>query len=101
MSTRRRRSQGPKRHPLRPQRDAYHPWKRHQEGHRGLRGRDGEQRAAGISTPPALEGHRGGGGTFTGPRAPATVVVPFAMFLGDPAFDRLVKAIKEGVTLEG
>ena len=33
--------------------------------------------------------------------APDTVVVPFAMFLGDPAFDRLVKAIKEGATLEG
>ncbi len=33
--------------------------------------------------------------------APDTVVVPFAMFRGDPAFDRLVKAIKEGATLEG
>jgi mannitol-specific phosphotransferase system IIBC component len=33
--------------------------------------------------------------------APDKVVVPFAMFLGDPAFDRVVEAIKEGGTLEG
>ena len=33
--------------------------------------------------------------------APDKVVVPFAMFLGDPAFDRVVQAIKEGGTLEG
>ena len=34
-------------------------------------------------------------------RAPGTVVVPFDMFLGDPAFDRVVAAIKEGKILEG
>jgi mannitol-specific phosphotransferase system IIBC component len=33
--------------------------------------------------------------------APGTVVVPFDMFLGDPAFDRIVEAIKEGKDLEG
>jgi mannitol-specific phosphotransferase system IIBC component len=33
--------------------------------------------------------------------APDKVVIPFAMFLGDPAFDRVVQAIKEGGTLEG
>jgi mannitol-specific phosphotransferase system IIBC component len=33
--------------------------------------------------------------------APDTVVVPFDMFLGDPAFDRVVQAIKEGKVLEG
>ncbi|HYV01589.1 MAG TPA: PTS lactose transporter subunit IIB [Actinomycetota bacterium] len=33
--------------------------------------------------------------------APDKVVVPFDMFLGDPAFDRLVGAIKEGGPLEG
>jgi mannitol-specific phosphotransferase system IIBC component len=33
--------------------------------------------------------------------APDTVVVPFKMFLGDPAFDRVVKAIKEGGSLDG
>jgi mannitol-specific phosphotransferase system IIBC component len=33
--------------------------------------------------------------------APGKVVVTFNMFLGDPAFDRLVGAIKEGKTLEG
>jgi mannitol-specific phosphotransferase system IIBC component len=33
--------------------------------------------------------------------APETVVVPFDMFLGDPAFDRVVEAVKEGGTLEG
>jgi mannitol-specific phosphotransferase system IIBC component len=33
--------------------------------------------------------------------APDKVVVPFDMFLGDPAFDRLVAAIKEGGALEG
>jgi len=34
-------------------------------------------------------------------RAPTTVVVPFEMFLGDPAFDRVVEAIKGGGALEG
>jgi mannitol-specific phosphotransferase system IIBC component len=29
------------------------------------------------------------------------LVVPFDMFLGDPAFDRVVEAIKEGKPLEG
>lgn len=33
--------------------------------------------------------------------APDKVVVPFDMFLGDPAFDLLVAAIKEGKPLEG
>jgi mannitol-specific phosphotransferase system IIBC component len=33
--------------------------------------------------------------------APDTVVVPFDMFLGDPAFDRVVGGIKEGTTIEG
>jgi mannitol-specific phosphotransferase system IIBC component len=34
-------------------------------------------------------------------RAPGTVVVPFDMFLGDPAFDRVVEAITQGQPLEG
>jgi mannitol-specific phosphotransferase system IIBC component len=33
--------------------------------------------------------------------APGKVVVPFDMFLGDPAFDRVVGAIKDGTALEG
>jgi mannitol-specific phosphotransferase system IIBC component len=33
--------------------------------------------------------------------APNKVVVPFDMFLGDPAFDRVVAAIKEDGPLEG
>lgn len=33
--------------------------------------------------------------------APGTVVVPFDMFLGDPAFDRVVEAIKDGKPIEG
>jgi mannitol-specific phosphotransferase system IIBC component len=33
--------------------------------------------------------------------APGKVIVPFDMFIGDPAFDRLVEAITEGATLEG
>jgi mannitol-specific phosphotransferase system IIBC component len=33
--------------------------------------------------------------------APDKVVVPFDLFLGDPAFDRVVQAIKEGGELEG
>jgi mannitol-specific phosphotransferase system IIBC component len=33
--------------------------------------------------------------------APDKVVVTFNMFLGDPAFDRVVGAIKEGKPLEG
>jgi mannitol-specific phosphotransferase system IIBC component len=33
--------------------------------------------------------------------APGKVVVPFDMFLGDPAFDRVVEAIKGGGPLEG
>ncbi len=33
--------------------------------------------------------------------APEKVVVTFNMFLGDPAFDRVVGAIKEGKPLEG
>jgi mannitol-specific phosphotransferase system IIBC component len=33
--------------------------------------------------------------------APTTVVVPFKMFIGDPAFDKVVQAIKEGAALEG
>lgn len=34
-------------------------------------------------------------------KAPGKVVVSFKMFLGDPAFDRVVGAITEGTTLEG
>jgi mannitol-specific phosphotransferase system IIBC component len=33
--------------------------------------------------------------------APGKVVVTFDMFLGDPAFDRVVGAIKDGTPLEG
>lgn len=33
--------------------------------------------------------------------APDKVVVAFDMFLGDPALDRVVEAIKEGAPLEG
>jgi mannitol-specific phosphotransferase system IIBC component len=33
--------------------------------------------------------------------APDKVVVAFDLFLGDPAFDRVVEAIKEGGWLEG
>ena len=33
--------------------------------------------------------------------APETVVVPFDMFLGDPAFDRVVEAITNGQPIEG
>jgi PTS system mannitol-specific IIC component len=33
--------------------------------------------------------------------APEAVVVEFRMFLGDPAFDRLEKAIKEGEEIRG
>jgi mannitol-specific phosphotransferase system IIBC component len=44
--------------------------------------------------------HQGLGATARG-IAPGKVVVTFNMFLGDPAFDRVVGAIKEGKTLEG
>jgi mannitol-specific phosphotransferase system IIBC component len=33
--------------------------------------------------------------------APGKVVVTFDMFLGDPAFDRVVGAIRDGTELEG
>lgn len=33
--------------------------------------------------------------------APDKVIVPFDLFLGDPVFDRVVEAIKEGGWLEG
>ncbi len=33
--------------------------------------------------------------------APDKVVVTFSMFLGDPAFDRVVEGIKEGKPIEG
>ena len=33
--------------------------------------------------------------------APDKVVVPFDMFLGDPAFDRVVEDIKDGKVIEG
>jgi galactose PTS system EIIB component len=33
--------------------------------------------------------------------APNTVVLPFQMFMGDPAFDRLEDAIKGGGVLDG
>ena len=32
---------------------------------------------------------------------PGTVVVPFDLFIGDPAFDRVVQAIKQGQPIEG
>jgi len=44
--------------------------------------------------------HRGLEATARGV-APDKVVVPFDMFLGDPAFERVVGAIKEGGPLEG
>ncbi|MGH2673049.1 MAG: PTS lactose transporter subunit IIB [Actinomycetota bacterium] len=44
--------------------------------------------------------HRGLEATARG-RAPEKVIVPFDMFLGDPAFDRLVSAITQGTPLEG
>jgi len=34
-------------------------------------------------------------------RAPDKVIVPFDMFLGDPAFDRVVNAITQGEAIEG
>jgi mannitol-specific phosphotransferase system IIBC component len=34
-------------------------------------------------------------------RAPGKVIVPFDMFLGDPAFDRVVDAITQGGSIEG
>ena len=34
-------------------------------------------------------------------RAPGKVVVPFDMFLGDPAFDRVINAITRGESIEG
>jgi mannitol-specific phosphotransferase system IIBC component len=34
-------------------------------------------------------------------RAPDKVIVPFDMFLGDPAFDRVVDAITQGGFIEG
>jgi mannitol-specific phosphotransferase system IIBC component len=33
--------------------------------------------------------------------APDKVIVPFDMFMGDPAFDRVVNAIKGGGSIEG
>lgn len=33
--------------------------------------------------------------------APSTVIVPFTMFMGDPAFDRLEGAIRDDQVLEG
>jgi galactose PTS system EIIB component len=33
--------------------------------------------------------------------APDTVVVPFQMFMGDPAFDTVEAAIRDGGTLDG
>ena len=33
--------------------------------------------------------------------APNSVVVPFQMFMGDPAFTRVTKAITDGGTLDG
>ncbi|TMK29528.1 MAG: PTS lactose transporter subunit IIB [Actinobacteria bacterium] len=44
--------------------------------------------------------HRGLEATARGV-APGKVVVAFSMFLGDPAFDRVVEAIREGKALEG
>jgi galactose PTS system EIIB component len=34
-------------------------------------------------------------------RAPESVILPFKMFIGDPAFDRLEQAIRDGETLTG
>lgn len=33
--------------------------------------------------------------------APGSVVIPFQLFMGDPAFDRLEAAIRDGGTLDG
>jgi mannitol-specific phosphotransferase system IIBC component len=44
--------------------------------------------------------HRGLEATARG-MAPGKVVVTFDMFLGDPAFDRVVGAIRDGTELEG
>lgn len=33
--------------------------------------------------------------------APATVVIPFNLFMGDPAFGRIEAAIRDGGTLDG
>jgi mannitol-specific phosphotransferase system IIBC component len=32
---------------------------------------------------------------------PGKVVIPFKMFLGDPVFNKVVNAIKNGETIEG
>jgi mannitol-specific phosphotransferase system IIBC component len=34
-------------------------------------------------------------------KAPNTVVVPFDLFIGDPAFERVVQAITQGGSIEG
>ena len=69
-----------------------------------LAGTDVEVVHSAVSQIPAdadvIVSHRGLESTAR-ERAPGKVVVPFDMFLGDPAFDRVVGAIKEGKVLEG
>ena len=69
-----------------------------------LKGTDVEVVHSAVSQIPAdadvIVSHRGLEATAR-ERAPGKVVVPFDMFLGDPAFDRVVEAITEGKALEG
>lgn len=69
-----------------------------------LKGTDVEVVHSAVSQIPAdadvIVSHRGLEATAR-KMAPEKVVVPFDMFLGDPAFDRVVEAIKEGKPLEG
>jgi PTS system mannitol-specific IIB component len=69
-----------------------------------LKGTDVEVVHSPVSQIPAdadvIVTHEGLEATARG-MAPDKVVVTFSMFLGDPAFDRVVGAIKEGKPLEG
>ena len=69
-----------------------------------LKGTDVEVVHSAVSQIPAdadvIVSHRGLESTAR-ERAPGKVVVPFDMFLGDPAFDRVVEAITDGKALEG
>jgi len=69
-----------------------------------LKGTDVEVVHSPVSQIPAdadvIVTHQGLEATARG-MAPDKVVVTFSMFLGDPAFDRVVGAIKEGKPLEG
>ena len=68
-----------------------------------LKGTDVEVVHSAVSQIPAdadvIVSHRGLEATAR-KIAPDTVVVPFDMFLGDPAFDRLEQAVRDGGTLE-